>query len=186
LWAGLYLLDYIFTLKAARLYRDGANKHFVFPGGIELNPYFKDDIANLRRFSFRFFLMLVFVGGLLLIAYSVEFPVAFAFLWGMFFWMQIAVHMRHVRNLMVFSYARTSTGVSGQLGYEHWLSLRLSALDMTSFAILFLIVFLFWGSFFMLGGAIGCFSVGLRSLVDSWKSKRSPPTSSERQNPSET
>lgn len=52
LWAGLYLLDYIFTLKAARLYKEGANKHFAFPDGIELNPYFKEDIGNLRRFQF--------------------------------------------------------------------------------------------------------------------------------------
>jgi hypothetical protein len=50
-WAILYVMDYIFTLKAARMYQEGANKHFVFPGGIELNhiskkmsPIFADSV----------------------------------------------------------------------------------------------------------------------------------------------
>ena len=173
LWAILYVMDYIFTLSTARIYKEGASKHFMFPGGIELNPYFKEDIANLRRFSFRFFLMLFFVGGLLLIAHSVDLPEVFALAWGMFVWIQIANHFRHIRNLMVFHYARTSTGVSGQMRYEPWLSLRLSALDMFSFAGLFLILFLFWGSFFVLGGAIGCLLFALTHLIDSKKSRLS-------------
>jgi len=36
LWATLYVMDYIFTLKAARMYQEGANQHFMFFGGIEL------------------------------------------------------------------------------------------------------------------------------------------------------
>ena len=176
LWAILYVMDYVFTLKAARMYQEGANKHFIFPGGIELNPYFKEDIARLRRFSFRFFLVMFFVGGLLLIAHSVDIPEFFAFVWGTSVWMQIANHFRHIRNLMVFHYARTSNGVSGQIQYQPWLSLRLSALDMFSFVILFLILFLFWGSFFILGGAIGCLSLALRHLIDSMKSNSLPQT----------
>jgi len=118
--------------------------------------------------------MLFFVGGLLLIAHTLDVPEVFAFAWGAFVWIQIANHFRHIRNLIVFHYARTSMGVSGQIQYQHWLSLRLSALDMFSFAALFLILFLFWGSFFVLGGAIGCLSLGLTHLVDSRKSKLSP------------
>ena len=181
LWAILYVMDFIFTMKAARMYQEGASKHFVFPGGIELNPIFKEDVARLRRFSLRFFLLLFFVGSLLLIAHSVDIPELFPLVWGMFVWMQIANHFRHLRNLMVFHYARTSSGVSGQIQYQHWLSLRLSGLDMFSFAVLFLILFLFWGSFFMLGGAIGCLSLALRHLIDSRKSKSLPPTEAQGQ-----
>jgi hypothetical protein len=176
LFALLYVMDYVFTLKAARMYQEGANRHFVFPGGIELNPYFKEDIAKLRRFSFRFFLMLFFVGGVLLITRSFDEPEVFAMVWGFFIWMQIANHFRHIRNLMVFHYARTSTAVSGQIQYQHWLSLRLSALDMFSFAGLFLVLFLFWGSWFVLGGVISCLSLALRHLIDSRKSRLSSQT----------
>lgn len=176
LWATLYGMDYFFTLQAARMYQEGANQHFIFPGGIELNPYFKEDILHLRRFSFRFFLMLFFVGGLLLIIHSFDVPEVFAFIWGMFVLMQIANHFTHIRNLIVFHYARTSTGMSGQLQYQHWLSLRLSALDMFSFAGLFLILFLFWGNFFVLGGVASCLWLAIENLVDSRKSKLSSPT----------
>lgn len=176
LWAVLYVMDYIFTLKAARMYQEGASKHFMFPGGYELNPFFKEDVAQLRQFSFRFFLMLFFVGGLLLIAHILDVPDFFAFVWGSLVWLQIANHFRHLRNLMVFHYARTSSGVSGEIQYQHWLSLRLSALDMFSFAVLFLVLFLFWGSYFVLGGALGCFVLSLRHFVDSKKSRRSQLT----------
>ena len=166
---------HFYSESCANVSRGRANQHFIFSGGIELNPYFKQDILHLRRFSFRFFLMLFFVGGLLLIAHTLDVPEVFAFAWGVFVWIQIANHFRHIRNLIVFHYARTSMGVSGQIQYQHWLSLRLSALDMFSFAALFLILFLFWGSFFILGGAVGCLSLALRHLIDSRKSKLSPP-----------
>ena len=176
LWAVLFVMDYIFTLKAARMHREGASKHFSFSGGIELNPIFKEDIANLRRFSFNFLLMLLFVGGLLLFAHSLDVPELFAIVWGMLLWIQIANHFRHIRNLIVFHYAKTSIGISGQIEYQHWLSLRLSALDMFCFAVLFLILFLFWGNFFVLGGAIGCLSLAIRHFIDSKKSRLSPQT----------
>src|SRR5258708_24977486 len=74
LWAGLYCLDYILTITAARLYRDGAEQHYTFPEGIELNPIFRDDIAKIRTISFRFFLLLFLVVGLLLIIYESNAP----------------------------------------------------------------------------------------------------------------
>ena len=177
LWAGLSILDYVFTLKAAHMYRDGASKHFTFPGGIELNPYYKDDIARFRRFSFRFLLHLFFVGGFLLIAHSLEFPRLFAFVWGMFVWLLIAVHFRHIRNLMVFHYARKSAGVSGEIEYQPWLILCLSSVEFFCFAALSLVLFLFWGSFFMLGGATGCLSLAVRHLIDSFRQSRVLPQS---------
>ena len=122
LWGGLFCLDYVFTIKAARLYRDGALQHFVFPEGIELNAFFQDDIAKVRKFSFRFFLMLFFIAGLLLIGSLI--PEMFAFLWGMLVGIQLANHCRHIHGLAAFSYARRSVGVSGKIQYEHWLSLR--------------------------------------------------------------
>lgn len=171
LWAGLSILDYVLTLKAAHIYRDGASKHFIYPGGIELNPYFKEDVARLRRFSFRFILHLFFIGGFLLIAHSLGFPRLFAFVWGMFVWLLIAVHFRHIRNLMVFHYAGKSAGVSGQIEYQPWLILRLSSVEFFCFAALSLFLFLFSGSFFMLGGAIGCLSLAVRHLIDSFRAK---------------
>src|SRR5260370_6865600 len=90
LWAALYCLDYIFTMTAARFYRDGAQQHYSFSEGLELNPFFRDDVAKIRTFSFRFFLILFFVAGLLLIAYELNVPEAFAPVWGILVGIQLA------------------------------------------------------------------------------------------------
>jgi hypothetical protein len=175
LWAGLYCLDFIFTMTAARFYRDGAKEHFVFPGGIELNPFFRDDVAKINTFSFRFFLMLFFSSGLLLIIYELDVPEAFAIVWGMLVGMELANHCRHIRNLVVFSYARRSAGITGKIQYERWLSLRLSSVDLFCFGLLFSFLFLFWGNLVGLGAALGCLSLSLRHWIDSVKKRRLLP-----------
>ncbi|MGH9905324.1 MAG: hypothetical protein ACRD8U_07045 [Pyrinomonadaceae bacterium] len=172
-WAILYLMDYIFTLKAASMYQAGASKHFSFLGGYELNPVFKKDIAGLRRFSPRFWLLLFVMGGLFLATHSLFSPEAFAFVWGMFVGIQIAIHLRHIRNLVLFHYARNSRGMDGRIEYQHWLSLRLSAIELLSFSALFLLFYIFSQSLFMLGGFAGCFLMGLRHLLDSIKGSNS-------------
>jgi hypothetical protein len=174
-WTVLSSLDYIFTMTAARFYRDGAKQHYLFHGGIELNPFFRDDVAQIRTFSFRFFLSLFFVAGFLFIVYELNVPWAFALVWGMFVGIQLANHCRHIRNLVVFSYARVSAGVGGTIQYEHWFSLRLSAVDFFCFGMLFLLLFLFWGHLFILGGTLGCLSLALRHLIDSVKKRKLLP-----------
>lgn len=174
-WAGLYFLDYIFTMTAARFYRDGAKQHYVFSEGLELNPLFRDDVARISKFSFRFFLMLFFGVGLLLIPYALNIPEGFAVIWGVFVGMQLANHCRHIRNLVVFAYARGSNGMSGRIQYEHWFSLRLSSVDFLCFGVLFLILFLIWGHLVVLGATLGCLMLALRHLIDSVKSRRALP-----------
>jgi hypothetical protein len=175
LWAGLYCLDFTFTMTAARFYRDGAQQHYAFPEGIELNSFFRDDVAKTRTMSFRFFLLLFFTAGLLLIIYELNVPEAFAVVWGMFVGIQLANHCRHIRNLVVFSYARQSAGVSGKIQYEHWFSLRLSFVDFFCFGVLFLLFFLFWGNLFILGATLSCLSLALRHLIDSVKKRKLLP-----------
>jgi hypothetical protein len=100
------------------MYHAGVDKHLTFSGGYELNPVFRDDIRGLRLFSFRFWLLMLFVGGLLLILHSLDLPEVFSFVWGMFVCIQIAIHLRHIRNLAVFYHARDSKGMSGRIEYQ--------------------------------------------------------------------
>src|SRR2546423_2928091 len=173
LWAVLYCLDYLFTVKSARMYTAGVNNHFVFSEGIELNPYFKEDIAKLRRISPRFFFLLLFTSGLLLILWSLGLPTAFEFGWGALICIQSVIHLRHIRNLAHFHYALASKGLAGKIETAHWLSLRLSSVEFFLFSALFLFIFLLWGSYFILCGATGCLSLALRHLFDSIKQKAS-------------
>ncbi len=175
-WAALSCLDYIFTMTAARFYRDGAQQHFAFTEGIELNPIFRDDVAKIRKLSFRFFFLLCCVAGVLIVIYALDVPELFAVIWGMLVGIQLATHCRHIRNLVVFSQARRSIGLSGKIQYEHWLSLRLSSIDFLCFSVLFLILFFFWGHPFVFGATIGCLAVALRHFMDSVKSRKSPAT----------
>lgn len=172
LWSFLYVMDYLLTLKAARMYYSGASKHFKFAGGYELNPIFKEDIAGLRRFSLRFWLLLFSIGGLMLVLHSLALPEAFTVVWGMLIGIQIAIHFRHIRNLAVFHHARDSQGMSGHIEYAHWLSLRLSSIDLFSFSLLFLLIFLFLGNVVMLGAAAGCLAHALMHLIDSTKERK--------------
>jgi len=167
LWAVLYCLDFIFTMTSARLYRDGAGRHFAFSEGIELNPIFREDVARIRLVSVRFLLFLFLVSALLFILYELTIAEIFTLVWGMLVGSQLANHCRHLRNLVVFFYARRSAGVSGRIQYEHWFSLRLSAADFFCFGGLFLILFLFCGNLFVLGAGLGCFPLALRHLIDS-------------------
>lgn len=174
-WVALYCLDYIFTMTSARLYRDGAKQHYSFPEGIELNPIFREDVARIRTFSWRFFLLLFFIAGLFLIVYALDVPEAFALVWGMAVGIQLANHCRHIRNLVLFSFARHSVGVSGKIQHEHWLSLRLSSVEFFCFGLLFLVLFLFSDTLFILGAAIGCWSLALRHFIDSVKKRKLVP-----------
>jgi hypothetical protein len=175
LWAILCCTDYIFTLKAARMYQEGVNKHLALPGGYELNPYFKDDIAKLRPFSFRFFWSLLFAGGVLLIVYSTKLREPFAFVWGVYVGPQLAVHFRHIRNLAFFHYALNSNGMSGQIEYQHWLGLRLSSVEFLFFAVFFLFLFLLCSSFFFVGSAVGCLWIAIKHFSDSRKNRELTP-----------
>src|SRR5258708_1135039 len=94
LWTVLYCFDYIFTMTTARFYRDGAQQHYAFPEGIELNPFFRDDVAEVRTISFRFFLVLFFVVGLLVITYELNVPEVSAIVCCLFVAPQSAIYSR--------------------------------------------------------------------------------------------
>ena len=175
-WAAFFCLDYALTLWAARMYQAKAGKHYSFSGGYELNEFFKDDIAKLRPFSFRFFLMLLFVVGLMLIGF-VSGQEMFEFTWGMFIGMQLSVLFRHILNLTMFYYASRSAGIEGRIQMEHWLSLRLAAIESLTFSLVFLAIYLLADKTFLLGASAGCLLLALRMLVDSYKQRRASVSS---------
>jgi hypothetical protein len=176
IWIVLYCLDYLFTLKAARMYQEGAHNHMVFGGGYELNPVFQDDIAALRRVSPRFFLLLIACSIILFMIYVLAFGGLFEFSLGLLIGVQLTVHMRHIRNLAIFTYAKRSQGMTGKLQYEHWLSLRLSAIELFTYAGLFLFLLIVCPRMFLAGCAVSCFTTGWRHLMDS---KRRPAATPE-------
>jgi len=173
LWVVLYTSDYLSTIAAARLY--SAGEHFGYSEGYELNPYYAADVARLRWFSPRFLLSLFIYSGWLLFAYfSASFigsQVIFGLTWGFLVLLQLAIHVRHARNLLFFYYAKRSCGIQGRINVAHWLSLRESAAELISFGFIFLFIFIITQSPPVAGGAISCAAVGINHVLGSVKKR---------------
>jgi hypothetical protein len=173
-WTVVYVSDYYLSIWQARLYRDGADRHVVFRGSLEITPHFQQDINALRPLSLKFIRALVFsvvaisVVWVLAVRWA-EIPQAFSILMGALLLLEATAHIRHVRNLAFMRSLKKTPGLTGKIEYPRWLSLRLSSVEIMGFAALFFLVFLGTGSWFFVGGSLSCLLTGLKHL--DWASK---------------
>lgn len=163
LWVVLYVSDYAITLACARMYRAGVREIFVYEGGLELTPYFRKEVDALRVLSPRFLLALLWgvvtLSALWWLTRPPLWSEPYAFGLGAMVLVELTVHVRHARNLFLFQTALAGQGVYGRVEYRRATLLRLSAVEVLAFAILFLVAFATTGSWFVLGGAVGCLSL---------------------------
>jgi hypothetical protein len=80
----------------------------------------------------------------------------------MFLLLEVAVHLRHLRNTALIREIKKNGGVEGQITYKKWFSYRISALELYRYATLFLLIAALTYSLFFLGGAIMCYGTGFR------------------------
>jgi hypothetical protein len=161
LWCVIYTSDYYLTIYSARLYHASAKDYMVFEGSFELTPAFQDDVDRLRYISPRFLkALLVSCAGIVIVWWlSVQFvnlPALYSFLIGALVLREAAIHARHARNITSFKHAKGGYGIKGKVEYSRPYILKASAVDLFSFAALFLFLFLVSGSWFCLGGAMAC------------------------------
>jgi hypothetical protein len=128
---------------------------------------FERDIDAGRRLSPTFVIALIGLNLLLVLAWwlthqAPEWPAGYEFLLGAFVLLQLAIHIRHFRNLYLFHTGFGPDGVQGKLFYPRPLLLRLSSFEIVSFGALYLILFMATGSWFILGGAATCLGLGLK------------------------
>jgi len=166
IWAIVYLSDYYLTIFTVKRIRENLNNHIQHEGSFELTPIFQDDVDNLRIFSPRFFsrwlLSLLFIYGLWWISFKgLNWPQYFYFFIGALLLREFAIHLRHLRNLAA-SQSYNVRGISGQIAYKRWYLLKLSAAEMLSFGLLYLIFGIFYGSWFFFGGVFGCWIVAYK------------------------
>ena len=166
-WTVLYLSDYSLTIACTRLYQAGARDKIALEGSYEITPYYQRDINALRRVSPRFvaalILSLVWLSLIWWFAMQI-WPPMYSFSLGAAVLLELAVHMRHFRNLVLFRALVGSDAVRGRIEYPRRLMLRMSSLECVAFSGLFGVVFLFTGSWFVLGGAVACLSLGAKHL----------------------
>ena len=169
-WATLFISDYTLTITCARLYKSGVCDKIVFEGSYEITPYFQRDIDSLRRFSPRFILAMLWTSFLLLALWLLvgqSTPEMYGFVLGALILVQLAIHMRHFRNLFLFKAAATDA-IRGRIEYSRRVILRSSSLELLEFSGLFFVVSALTHSWFVLGGGVGCLSVAIKH----WKLAR--------------
>ena len=177
-WIILYSSDYYLTLYSARGFREIG--HFQFEGSFELTPQYQRDIDNLRPIS-RLHLTLLVVYSLVIFAIwwithlSTKLEWTYPLYLGMFLLLEVAVHLRHLRNIfLIHEIRRNPDGVDGQIIYKRWFSYRVSAQELYLFATFFLLVALLTLSLFFLGGAIMCYGTGFKHARLARKTRIAP------------
>jgi hypothetical protein len=164
-WSLFYVSDYALTITCARLYQAGVKEKIAFEGSYEITPYFQKDINSLRLISPRFLAMLLLSGSLLSLVWvldgqsQVEF---YEFVLGAMMLVQLTIHVRHLRNLLLFRAINYTDAVRGRIEYSRALLLRMSSSECLVFSGLFLVLFAFTQSWFILGGVIGCLSLAVK------------------------
>ena len=176
-WILLYVSDYYLTIYSARGFRETG--HFQFEGSFELTPQYQKDIDALKPVSRRHITLLVLYSLLIIFIWWLTrqllfFPWTYLLYLGMFLLMEVAIHMRHLRNVALVREVRKHGGVEGQIAYRKWFSYRLSALELFTFSVLFLFIAIIAYSPFFLGGAIMCFGLGFKHNRMSARARSNP------------
>jgi hypothetical protein len=177
LWMILYTSDYYLTIYAARGFREIGR--FQFEGSFELTPRYQKDIDQLRPVS-RLHITLLFAYSVLILivwwitSLSIYLQWTYPMYLGMFLLLEVAVHLRHLRNLFLIQEIRRNGGADGQLTYKRWFSYRISAYELYLSATLFLLVALLTYSLFFLGGAIMCYGTAFKHSRLAQKAKSNP------------
>ena len=165
LWIILYTSDYYLTIYSARGFREIG--HFQFEGSYELTPQFQGDVDALKPVSMRHITLLIVCSLLIFLLWWVivnrlASPWLYNLYLGLFLLVEVAVHLRHLRNTYLVREIRKYGGVEGQISYRKWFSYRISAFDFYLVGSLFLIVAVLSFSSFFLGGTLVCLGTGLK------------------------
>ena len=175
LWMILYASDYYLTIYSARGFREIG--HYQFEGSFELTPQYQKDIDQLRPISGLHIILLFAYSLLILLVWWITrlnplLEWTYPLYLGMFLLLEVAVHLRHLRNIALIREIQKNGGVDGQITYRKWFSYRNSANELYITATLFLLVALLTYSLFFLGGAIICYATGFKHSRMAAKTKR--------------
>src|SRR5258705_7272447 len=123
LWIILYTSDYYLTIYSARGFREIG--HFQFEGSFELTPQYQKDIDALKPVS-RLHIVLMIAYSLLIFAIwwltriTIYIQWSYLLYLGMFLLLEVAVHLRHLRNVSLIREIKKNGGVEGQISYRKW------------------------------------------------------------------
>lgn len=166
-WVVLYVSDYGLTLLGSRWRRARGTTAVTTQGSYELNNYFVQDVDKQRVVSVRFIAALAWSTFLLgctwlLARFDPLGVVVLDIVVGALVFMELTIHMRHFRNLFGYRHVAQAGEITGSITFSRRYVMWASSLDLFLFALLYLVLFLFVGNFFFLGGVLGCASIAIR------------------------
>jgi hypothetical protein len=184
LWAGLFILDVYLTARAEKEYLKNAKEILFYEAGYQLEDPTKSVTEKKPSFTYRSILLLITssIAVILFWLDTVEFwghEGIYSFVLGGLLLTIVAVDIRHIQNIFLYSNTGTPNGIRGRLEYPGWIGYRLSGLEMFAFAVLFLIVALILPNWFLAGGSFGCALIGIRHWIWSNRYLQSPPAEQE-------
>ena len=180
LWIILYTSDYYLTIYSARGFREIG--HFQFEGSFELTPQYQKDINELKPVSKLHLTLMVAYSLLIVLIWwftriSIYIQWTYPIYLGMFLLIEVAVHLRHLRNVaLIREIRKDGGGIEGQITYKKWFTYRISARELYVFATFFLLTAILTYSLFFLGGAIMCFGTGIKHDRMAKKAKQAAAT----------
>jgi hypothetical protein len=156
-----YVLGYIVALYEARLYYAGARERIVYREGYPLAREYADTWQRGRPASWRFLaLLLVLAMAIPLVgqvaAQRFSRPELFMAIVGGLVLVDAAESLEHLRTITLFRQVLGGVSVGGKLELSRRATLTVRYVEWYSLAALFLLIALVAGSWFCVGGALGC------------------------------
>ncbi len=169
-WIIIYLGDYYLKIYGARLYLAYGKEHLAIQGSYELTPVFQKDVDNLRLVSPRFFafvaLSSIAIAFIWFLSVQIlEISELYVFLLGALMLREAVIHLRHWRNITMFRLAAQPNVIQGTIGYTKPTSYKMSAAELFTFAVLYLLMALTVNSWFILGGSLACLVLSLQQQI---------------------
>src|SRR5262249_50076657 len=130
------------------------------------------DIDSLRVVSPRFVTAMVVISAYLGVVWWLAGIVdarLYQFVLGSMILSELAIHVRHVRNLFLFRAILRTDAIQGRIEYARPCMFEISAVELFAFAGLYAFLFIFTFSWFVLGGLLACLSLGVKHR--SWARK---------------
>jgi hypothetical protein len=157
----VYVVGYVVALYAARLYDSGAKALIVYREGYPGSREYADTWKRGRPASARFVAVLLVVVAAMPIVGQIAVqnlgrPELFLAIAGGLVLVEAAESLEHLRNIALFRQALGGVSVSGKLELGRRAVLTMHYVQWYSLALIFFGLALLAGSWFCVGGALGC------------------------------
>jgi hypothetical protein len=125
-----YTSDYYLKIYSARGFHETGR--FQFEKSFELTPQYQKDIDHLRPVSKLHLVLLIAYSAVILTVWWITrlspfLESTYPLYLGMFLLPEVAVHLRHLRNVALIREVKKNDGIDGQIIYKKWFSYRISS-----------------------------------------------------------